>query len=106
MLLNTSKGVYAKYFLKGVLASRERGAKNVDEYVLFRVISQSQKWIWIQMTFWSTFFSHVYEQLKLPSVTTTNKRRQNESAAISVWAPPLFVIFDLQFAGHPWCLVS
>ncbi len=31
----------------GVLALRVRGAKNEHFYVLFRVISQSQKWIWI-----------------------------------------------------------
>ena len=47
-----------------VLASRVRGARNIHFYVLFRVISQSQKQICIKMTFKSTFFSHVYVQLK------------------------------------------
>ncbi len=47
-------------------------SKNLHLYVLFSVISQSQKQTCILITFWSTFSSHVYVQLKLPYVIITH----------------------------------
>ena len=66
-LWHLSKRVKFSRHLVGSFSFPYTWSKNVHLYVLFRAISQSQKQIYIYIMFQSTFSSHVYVQLKLPS---------------------------------------